>query len=611
MDFSAYEFSSLQQGQFALHRGVSERLEPILLVACSDERPSPLSLQRLEHEHALRADLDAEWAARPVELVRREGRLTLVLKDPGGRPLEQMLGRPMDVTQFLHISVPLVAVIGLMHTRGLIHRDLKPANILVDAAGGGVRLTGFGIASRLPRERQGPGPPERIAGTLAYMPPEQTGRMNRSVDTRSDPYSCGVILYEMLTGALPFSASDPMEWVHCHIARQPMPPSERWNGVPASLSAIVMKLLAKSAEDRYQTAAGLEADLRKCQADWEAHGRIEPFPLGMRDVSDRLLIPERLYGREREVQALMAAFDRVVAHGATELVLVSDYSGVGKSSVVHELHKAMVPPRGLFAAGKFDQYRRDIPYATLAQAFQTLIRQILVMSGTEVERWRRALAEALWAHGQLIVDLVPELEFIIGRQPAVPDLPPREAQNRFQLVIRRFIGAFAKPEHPLALFLDDLQWLDAATLDLIEHLVTHAEVGHLLLVGAYRDNEVGPAHPLLRTLETIKQADARVCEIVLAPLGLDDVGRLAASALYCDERARPLTQLVHEKTGGNPFFAIQFFTELAEEGLLAFDPVAQTWGWEIDRIHKKGYTDNVVDLMVGKLSGFPPAPRRR
>src|SRR6202453_3185066 len=607
MDFSAYEFSSLQEGQFTLHRGLSARLEPILLLACSDEYPSPRSLQRLEHEHALRADLSAEWAARPVELVRREGRLTLVLEDPGGRPLERMLGRPMDMTQFLRIAVALAAAIGRVHAQGLIHKDLKPANILVDASSGSVRLTGFGIASRLPRERQAPGPPEEIAGTLAYIAPEQTGRLNRSVDSRSDLYAWGVILYEMLTGALPFSAADPMEWIHCHIARQPAPPSERLNEVPASLSAIVMKLLAKSAEDRYQTAAGLEADLRRCQSDWEAHGRIEPFPLGMRDVSDRLLIPERLYGREREVQALMAAFDRVVAHGATELVLVSDYSGVGKSSVVHELHKAMVPPRGLFAAGKFDQYERDIPYATLAQAFQPLIRQILVMSGTEVERWRRALAEALWAHGQLIVDLVPELEFIIGRQPAVPDLPPREAQNRFQLVIRRFIGAFAKPEHPLALFLDDLQWLDAATLDLIEHLVTHAEVGHLLLVGAYRDNEVGPAHPLLRTLETIKQADARVCEIVLAPLGLDDVGRLAASALYCDlERARPLTQLVHEKTGGNPFFAIQFFTELAEEGLLAFDPVAQTWGWEIDRIHKKGYTDNVVDLMVGKLKRLSP-----
>jgi predicted ATPase len=364
----------------------------------------------------------------------------------------------------------------------------------------------------------------------------------------------------------------------------------------------VMKLLAKTAEERYQTATGLEADLRRCLSEWQSHGRIDPFPLYAHDTSDRLLIAEELYGRETEIATLLAAFDRVVAQGTPELVLVSGYSGVGKSAVVNELHKVLVPPRGLFAAGKFDQYKRDIPHAPLALAFQTLIRQILVKSEAEVAQRRRALAEALGTHGQLMIDLVPELEFIIGKQPAVPELPPREAQNRFQLVFRRFIGAFARPEHPLALFLDDLQWLDAATLDLIEHLITHSEVRHLLLVGAYRDNEVGPAHPLLRTLEAIKKADARVGEIVLAPLGLDDVGRLVASAVHCDvEHARPLTQLVHEKTGGNPFFAIQFLTELTEEELLAFDPVAPAWHWDIDRIRAKNYAGDVVDLVAGKL----------
>src|SRR5271156_2937204 len=273
MDFSAYEFSSLQEGRFTLHRGLGDRLEPILLLACSDEYPSPGSLQRLEHEHALRADLLAEWAARPVELVRREGRLTLVLEDPGGEPLERMLGHPMDITQFLRIAVPLAAVVGRVHAQGLIHKDLKPANILVDVVSGSVRLTGFGIASRLPRERQAPAPPEVIAGTLAYMAPEQTGRMNRSVDSRSDLYALGVTFYEMLTGQLPFTAADPMERVHCHVARQPVPPDERVGRVPAPLSAIVMKLLAKTGEERYQTAAGVEADLRRCLADLESNGR--------------------------------------------------------------------------------------------------------------------------------------------------------------------------------------------------------------------------------------------------------------------------------------------------------------------------------------------------
>lgn len=575
----------------------------MLLVLPASDQPTRATLDRLAHEYSLKDELDSAWAVRPLELLRERSRTVLVLEDPDCELLSGLLGTPMEVGCFLCLAVGLAAAIGKVHQHGLIHKDIKPTNILVKRAHGEeVRLTGFGWASRLPRERQPPDPPEVIAGTLAYMAPEQTGRMNRSVDSRSDLYSLGVTLYEMLTGTLPFTASDPMEWVHCHIARQADAPGERVSGIPEVLSSIVMKLLTKTAEERYQTAAGVESDLRRCLRQWQSNGSIDPFRVGAHDAADRLLIAEELYGREREIDSLLASFDRVLTRGAPEFVLISGYSGVGKSSVVNELHKVLLPQRGLFAAGKFDQYKRDFPYATLAQAFQTLIRQILVKSEAEVDQWRRALTEALGIHGQLIINLVPELAFIVGKQPAIPDLPPREAQNRFHLLFRRFLGVFATREHPLALFLDDLQWLDAATLDLIEHLVTHAEVRHLLLVGAYRDNEVGPAHPLLRTLEGIKKADVRVSEIVLAPLGLDDLGRLAASALRCDPgKARSLTQLVFEKTGGNPFFAIQFLTELADDGLLAFDPVAQDWRWEIDRIHAKSYTGNVVELVAGKL----------
>jgi PAS domain S-box-containing protein len=604
-ELSAYALSPLREGPLTLHRGLGDGLSPILLIAPTGEYPSPGLLQRLEHEYALRTDLDGDWAARPLELLRRGGGLMLVLADPGGEPLERLLGRPMAVTEFLRLGVPLAAAVGRLHAQGLVHKDLKPANILVDPASGSVWLTGFGIASRVPREHQAPAPPEVIAGTLAYMAPEQTGRMNRSVDSRSDLYALGVTFYEMLTGKLPFAAADPMEWVHCHIARQPAPPDELVAGIPAPLSAIVMKLLAKTADDRYQTAAGLAIDLRRCLVEWQASGGMEPFLLGQQDASDRLLIPERLYGREREIDRLLAAFDRVVTDGAPELVLVSGYSGIGKSSVVNELHKALVPPRGLFASGKFDQYKRDIPYATLAQAFRGLVRSLLRQSEAALGRWRDALSEALGPNGQLIVNLVPELELVVGKQPPVADLPPREAQNRFQMIFRRFLGVFARKEHPLALFLDDLQWLDTATLDLLEGLVTHSEVRHLLLVGAYRDNEVGPADPLLRTLEAIRSAGARIDEIVLAPLALDDVGRVVADALHCQpERARPLAALVREKTGGNPFFAIQFFTALCDEGLLAFDSVGLAWQWDIDHIRAKNYTDNVVELMTAKLKRF-------
>ena len=592
-----------EDGEFVLSRGVWDGEPfPLLAVRPSSPRPSPEALARLQHAYALREELDPAWAARPLRLEPRQGRLTLLCADPGGEPLSRLIGQPSEVASFLRLAIGVATALAQVHQRGLIHKDIKPANLLVNSVTGQAWLMGFGIASRLPRERQSPSPPEVIAGTLAYMAPEQTGRMNRSIDARSDLYALGVTLYEMLTGELPFAASDPMEWVHCHIARQPAPPGERVAGIPGPLSAIVMKLLAKNAEDRYQTAAGLAADLRKCLAQWGSHHSIEPFPLGKHDASDLLLIPERLYGREREIERLLGVFDRVVANGASELVLVSGYAGIGKSSVVNELHKALVPPRGLFASGKFDQYKRDIPYATLAQAFRSLVRPLLGESEAELGRWRDSLIEALGPNGELIVNLVPELELVIGKQPPVADLPPQDAKNRFQMVFRRFLSVFAREKHPLALFLDDLQWLDGATLDLIEHLVTHPEVRHLLLVGAYRDNEVDRAHSLVRTLEAIRDAGTRVEEIVLTPLGLDDIGRLVIDALHCEpERARPLAKLVHEKTGGNPFFAIQFLTALNEDGLLAFDPVAPAWRWDMDRIRANGYTDNVVDLMVEKL----------
>jgi PAS domain S-box-containing protein len=605
-----YLLELIREGaDFTLYRGRKHGSASSVLVAALTEQPSPQSLRRLEHEYSLAAELDPAWAAKPLAVTRHQGRTILVLTDPGGEPLDLLLEdrilegeprKPLDLTRFLRISIGLAAALGQVHRRGLIHKDIKPANVLVDD-GCNVWLTGFGIASQLPHEFQAPAPPEIIAGTLAYMAPEQTGRMNRSMDARSDLYSLGVTLYQMLTGMLPFSAADPLEWVHCHIARQPIRPGDR-AAVPEPLSAIVTKLLAKNAEERYQTASGLEADLRRCLAEWQSDGYIDPFPLGAHDASDRLLIPEKLYGREREIDVLLATFDRVVAQGTPELMLVSGYSGVGKSSVVNELHKVLVLPRGLFASGKFDQYRRDIPYATVAQAFQSLIRQILVKSEAEVSDWRHALQEALGPNGQLVINLIPEVEFLIGKQPPVPDLPPQDGRNRFQLVFRRFLSAFARPGHPLALFLDDLQWLDAATLELLEHLITDPDVHHLMLVGAYRDNEVSASHPLMRTLEAIRKTGARVQEIVLATLGLEDVGRLVSDALHCErDAAHALAQLVYEKTGGNPFFAIQFLRALAEEGLLRLEPDASAWIWDLARIRAHGYTDNVVDLMVGKL----------
>jgi PAS domain S-box-containing protein len=564
------------------------------------------SIDRLTHEHGLKSYLDSAWALLPLELVRQHGQTMLMVDYKGEELLDRLVQRPMDIEQFLRVAVALSNAVGQLHGRGLIHKDIKPANVLVDSSTGRVRLTGFGIASRLPREHQAPAPPEFIAGTLAYMAPEQTGRVNRSIDSRSDLYSLGVTLYEMLTGTLPFNASDPMEWVHCHIARQPAAPSERLSNIPAQVSAITMKLLSKTAEERYQTAAGVERDLKSCLSQWESQGSIEVFNLGSQDTPDCLMIPERLYGRDREVAALLAAFDRIVAGGRPELVLVSGYSGIGKSAVVNELHKPLVPPRGLFASGKFDQYKRDIPYATLAQAFQSLVRPLLSKGEDELRKWHDAIRAALEPNGLLIVDLVPELKHVIGEQPPVPELPPSEAQRRFHLVFRRFISVFARPEHPLALFLDDLQWLDAATLDLLEDLLAQTDLQHLMLIGAYRDNEVNATHPLVRKLDAIRQSGAAVQDIVLAPLRRDDLLQMLVDSLHSEpERADALAGLIHERTTGSPFFAIQFISELADEGLLTFDYGAGTWVWDLNRIHAKGYTDNVVELMVGKLARLP------
>jgi len=524
-------------------QGADGSQDIVLAVMPAEQRPTPSSLGRLFQEFALKDELDGVWAVRPLELRRDGGRAMLLLEDPDAEPLDRLIGAPLEPGQFLHLAIGRVTALGKTHQRGLVHKDVKPANILVHRTTGEVRLTGFGIASRLPRERQAPDPPETIAGTLADMAPEQTGRMNRSIDSRSDLYALGMTLYQMLTGVVPFAASDPMEWVHCHIARKPVPPHERSKDVAAPVSAIVMKLVAKTAEERYQTAGGVERDLRRCLVQWETQGAIDDFPVGLQDTPNRLLIPEKLYGPEREVFSLLAAFDRVVHSGVPELVLVSGYSGVGKSSVVNELHKALVLPRALFAAGKFDQYKRDIPYATLAQAFESLVRPLLGKSDAELRAWREALLEALGTNGRLMADLVPELKLVIGEQPPTPELPPQDAHRRFRL------------EHPLALFVDDLQWLDAVTLDLFEDLLTRSDdLQHLLLIGAYRGDEVDAAHPLMRRLHTIRTAGGKIAEIGLAPLAREHLGQLMVDALRCEpQRAAALARLVHAKTNGNPF----------------------------------------------------------
>lgn len=591
---------------FTRERDPGEGSVSKLMVRPALAQPLPATLDRLVHEYGLKDDLHREWALQPQALDRVGGTTRLLFDDPGGEPLSRLLVAPLDTETCLLHAINIAVALGRLHQCGLVHKDLKPQHILVRCDDGQARLTGFGLASRLPRERQAPTPPETIAGTLAYMAPEQTGRMNRSIDSRSDLYAFGVTLYQMLTGSLPFSASDPMEWVHCHIARLPMPACERVATVPVMLSRVVMKLLAKTAEERYQSAAGVEHDLRRCLDDWQRTRQINVFTLNEQGAIDRLLIPEKLYGREREVQTLIDAFAQVVQTPKPKLVLVSGYSGIGKSSVVSELHKVLVPSRGLFAAGKFDQYKRDIPYATLVQAFQGLVRTLLGKRREVLADWRAALLQALSPNARLMTELIPELKLIIGEPPPVPELEPQQAQQRFMRVLQGFIGVFARSEHPLALFLDDLQWLDAATLDLLEDLLTRAELGQLLLVGAYRNNEVDADHPLSGKLKAIRNAGVHIDEIRLTSLAGVHIEQLIAESLRCPPASIvALARLVLDKTGGNPFFVIQFLHALAEEELLVYEHQSSRWRWDLQLINAKGYTDNVVDLMVDKLARLP------
>lgn len=586
----------------------NQQRRSVLLVQLSIGGQSRAGRDRLAHEYELRELLHGSWAARPLDLVRDAGRSSLVLEDPGGEPLEELLGMPIEMERFCGLAIAIVAAVGGLHAQGLVHRDIKPANILVDRLTGGVRLTGFGIASRLVRERQAPQAPETIAGTLAYMAPEQTGRMNRSIDSRSDLYALGITLYQMLVGALPFSATDLMGWVHCHLAKRPLAPAERLQNVPGTVSAIIMKLLSKMAEDRYQTAAGLESDLRRCLAEWKAQGQIDAFPLGIHDAPGRLMLPEKLYGRQSEVRSLLAAFDRVANDGLPELILVSGASGVGKSSVVNELNKALLSSRGLIASGKFDQNKRDVPYAAFAQAFQQLVGIVLAEPPAALASYRDAISAAVGPYGQFLVNLAPELERVIGPQPSIAELPSQDARRVFEQALQRFIGVFARPEHPLALVLDDLQWLDSATLDVLQTLLRQDELKYLLIIGAFRDNEVGPDHPIRRIQTQIKSAGVPVSEIRLTSLALSDVVALIAEALH-DDDILPLARLVHDKTAGNPLFATQFLTSLADDGLIAFNRDTRRWSWDTPRIAARRFTDNVVELMIGRITRLP-APSR-
>ncbi|QRK12458.1 AAA family ATPase [Archangium violaceum] len=578
---------------------------PLILKTPVASSLGPRELERYHREHDILQRLqDVRGVTRVHALERLHERPMLLLEEVEGEPLSELTGRPFEVLRALELTLSLASTLAELHRRGVIHKDLKPSNVIVTPSGE-TRLIDFGTATVQLVEHVDAAPAALIEGTLAYMSPEQTGRMNRAVDYRTDLYSLGVTLYELLTGDRPFQGRDALEWFHAHMAQAPQPPLERVPGLPPVLSAIVMKLLAKVAEERYQSADGLKADLERCRDDL-LRGVHEDFPLGVHDYSARFQLPQRLYGRDSEAAALRQGFERVAQVGRPELFLVRGYSGIGKSAVVHELHKPVVRQRGFFLSGKFDQFQRDIPYYTLAQAIRGLTQQLLASTDEELARWCAHVNEAWEGQGQVLVDVVPQLALVAGKQPQVQELPPSESQHRFNRVFRKFLGVFASPEHPLVVFLDDLQWADLASLQLLHHLLTHPETPPVLLIAAYRDNEVDPAHPVALALEGLRKAGARMTDLQLKALGLEEVRQLVADALPGADAAvlEPLSALALEKTGGNPFFLLQFLLTLNQDGLLVRTPEGP-WRWDAEATRARGYSDNVVDFMAGKLRQLP------
>ncbi|MGK7925580.1 MAG: AAA family ATPase [Spirulina sp.] len=676
-----------------VYRGTTtDEGKPIVIKLMRNQYPSFQELVQFRNQYAIAKNLNISGIVKPYGLERYENRYALIMEDFGGTALSvtshqspvtssSVISHQSPVTsysiaEFLNIAIQLADILHQLHQNRVIHKDIKPANILIHPETRQVRIIDFSISSLLPKETQIIQPPDVLEGTLAYLSPEQTGRMNRGIDYRSDFYSLGVTFYELLTGKLPFASEDPLELIHAHIAKSPpsishqlishqspvtrqclsrnLSPALRSTApkghqlgiggeMPEVLSDIVLKLMAKNAEDRYQSALGLKYDLEKCLSQWQEMGKIEPFALGERDICDRFLIPEKLYGRDKEVQMLLDAFERVTSppapqsppaplgkggeggEGGVEMVLVAGYSGVGKTAVVNEVHKPIVAKRGYFCQGKYDQFNRNVPFSGFVQALRDLMGQLLGESDAQLQRWKNKILAALGDNGRIIIEVIPELERIIGQQPPVPKLEGSAAQHRFNLLFEKFVGAIATREHPLALFIDDLQWADSASLNLLKVLMDESADSYLLVLGAYRDNEVFPAHPLMLTRDELQKRGANLRVLTLAPLDEMQINRLVADTLLCStERAAPLSRLVYQKTRGNPFFTTQFLQGLHEEGWIVFIPpsplnpplvrgeVRGDGGWQCDltRVRQSALTDDVVEFMVERLRKLPPETQK-
>ncbi|RCJ39893.1 hypothetical protein A6769_04855 [Nostoc punctiforme NIES-2108] len=585
--------------------------QPVVIKILQVESPTFNELLQFRNQYTIAKNLNISSIVHPYSLEPYRNSYAFVMEDFGGISLrEYTKTQSLELGEFLTIALQLSQILHELHQERVIHKDIKPTNILINPQTKQVKLIDFSIACLLSKEHQTMTSPKVLEGTLAYLSPEQTGRMNRGIDYRSDFYSLGVTFFELLTEQLPFESEDSMELVHCHIAKQPPILRGKREEIPKVVSDIVIKLMAKNAEDRYQNALGLKHDLENCLWQLNETGKIKYFQIGQRDICDRFIIPEKLYGRETAVQQLLEAFERV-SLGKREIVLIAGCSGIGKTAVVNEVHKPIVRQRGYFIKGKFDQFNRNIPLSAFVQSLRDLIVQLLTETDQQLQQWKKNILAALRDDAQIIIDVIPELEKIIAKQPPTPELSVEAAQNRFNLLLQSFIQVFTTKEHPLVIFLDDLQWADLASLKLLQLLMNESECGYLLLIGAYRDNEVLPAHPLMSTLDEARKIGTTINLMTLQPLSQLKLNQLVSDTLGCkEELALPISQLVLKKTHGNPFFATQFIKALHQDGLIIFNFAEGCWQCDIAKINQQSLTDNVLEFMAFQLRRLPESTQQ-
>ena len=582
----------------------------VILKILKGANPTKERIARFKREHELQKGLSTPGIVAVHDFLYLDHHWLFVEEDFGGESLAMLgLAGRIGIGEFLTLATDVAGHLAAIHLQGIIHKDITPANIILEPTSGVSKLIDFGIATRLSRETVAFDHHSLIEGTPAYLSPEQTGRINQPLDHRTDLYSLGCTLYELLTGAPPFEADDIIELIHCHLARTPEPPHVRRSEIPGAVSAIVMKLLAKNAGERYQSARGLQVDLARCRDEHEKSGTISDFNLAREDVAPRLVPTGRLYGRDAEIARLLSMFEKV-ARGTSGIGLVSGHSGIGKSALIKELYRPVTRSHGFFVAGKLDQFQRDRPYGPFLDALDSLVGQVLMEPPERMTWWARTIQAATDSMLPALVAVLPRLELLYDRMPPILSLPPEEARRRFSDALAAFIGAFARSEHPVVLFIDDLQWADSATLDLLQHLMTGEPIRHLLLLGAYRDHEVPAAHPLRTTIRAIGSAGAAMDEISIGPITVEDTAALLSDMLHRtpDDVREPAT-LIHRKTGGNPFFVQTFADTLVADGSVFFDHDAGRWRWDADRMRVLDLSDNVVDLLVANLQKLPSDTR--